>query len=94
MTCNNCKSPDCRADAAGSDERVAYAWLQAKGSKEAGERWKAASEAEEQAQRDCAHRAVYGPHLTADTLARLADIEARQDRIEAMLREKGWMPCE
>jgi hypothetical protein len=92
MSCQNCKSPDCRADAAGSDERVAYAWLQAKGSKEAGDRWKAASEAEEQAQRDCADRAAY--RTNADTLARLAAIEARQDRIEAMLREKGWMPCE
>jgi hypothetical protein len=89
VTCQNCKDPDCRADAAGSDERVAYAWLQAKGSKEAGERWKAASEAEEQAQRDCAHRAAN--RTNADALARLADIEARQDRIEAVLREKGWM---
>jgi hypothetical protein len=89
MTCQNCKSPDCRADAAGSDERVVYAWLQAKGSKEAVDRWKAASEAEEQAQSDCAHRAAY--RTSADTLTRLSAIEARQDRIEAVLRAKGWM---
>lgn len=89
MTCNNCKSPDCRADAAESDERVAYAWLRDKGSKAAGDRWKRASEALEQAQSDCADRKANA--LNADTLARLADIEARQDRIEAMLRAKGWM---
>jgi len=91
MTCTNCKSPDCRVEAAESDERVAAAWLRDKGGKIAGPRWMAASSALEQAQSDCARRAVYGPHLTADTLARLADIEARQDRIEAVLRAKGWM---
>ena len=80
------------AEVAGRIEREAYDWLKCYGGKIASDRWKAASEAEEQAQRDCARRAAYGPHLTADTLARLADIEARQDRIEAMLRAKGWMP--
>jgi len=89
MTCNNCESPDCRVQAAESDERVTYAWLRDKGGKEAGDRWKAASEALEQAQSDCAHRKANA--LNADTLARLADIEARQDRIEAVLRAKGWM---
>lgn len=89
MTCTNCKSPDCRAEVAGRIERLAYAMLERDGGKEAGDRWKAASEAEEQAQSDCAHRAAY--RTNADTLARLADIEARQDRIEAMLRAKGWM---
>jgi NAD-dependent SIR2 family protein deacetylase len=89
MTCNNCESPDCRVEAAESDERVAYAWLRDKGSKAAGDRWKSASEALEQAQSDCAHRKAN--RTNADTLARLADIEARQDRIEAVLRAKGWM---
>jgi hypothetical protein len=51
--------------------------------------WKRASEALNVAQSDCADRAAY--RTNADMLARLADIEARQDRIEAMLRAKGWM---
>jgi hypothetical protein len=88
MTCANCKSPDCTLLAASQREYAAWRVLC---DAESAAAWKAASEAEKQAQRDCAHRAVYGPHLTADTLARLADIEARQDRIEAVLRAKGWM---
>jgi hypothetical protein len=90
MSCNNCHDPDCKVEVAESTERITYAWLQAKGSKEAGERWKAASEAAVQAQSDCAHRAAY--RYNADTLARLAAIEARQDRIEAMLIAKGYKP--
>jgi hypothetical protein len=89
MTCNNCKSPYCRAEVAGRIERLAYALMQSACTEDSQERWKAASEAEEQAQSDCADRAAN--RTNADTLARLADIEARQDRIEAKLRAKGWM---
>ena len=90
MSCTNCHDPACTVEAAESTERITYAWLQAKGSKEAGERWKAASEALEAAQSDCVHRAAY--RHNADTLARLAAIEARQNRIEAMLVAKGYTP--
>ena len=90
MTCRNCKDPDCNVDAAGRIEREAYDWLKSYGGKIAGDNWKAASEAEAQAQSDCDHRAAY--RYNADTLARLAAIEARQDRIEAMLIAKGYEP--
>ena len=89
MICNNCKSPDCRAEVAGRIERLAYALMQSACTEDSQDRWKAASEAEEQAQSDCAHRAAY--RTNGDTLARMAAIEARQDRIEAVLRAKGWM---
>ena len=88
MTCRNCKDPDCKAEAAGRVEREAYDWLKSYGGKIASDNWKAASEAEAQAQSDCAHRAAH--RLNTDTLARLAAIEARQDRIEAMLIAKGY----
>ena len=89
MTCNNCHSPDCKVEAAARDEREAYDWLQSYGGKIAGDNWKAASEAEAQAQSDCAHRAAYSSQHAA-WATRMAAIEARQDRIEAMLIAKGY----
>ena len=90
MSCNNCHDLDCKVEAAAQAEREAYDWLKSYGGKIAGDKWKAASEAEAQAQSDCAHRAAY--RYNADTLARLAAIEARQDRIEAKLIAKGYKP--
>jgi hypothetical protein len=86
VTCNNCKSPDCTLLAASQREYAAWRALY---DNESAAAWKRASEALDVAQSDCADRAAY--RTNADTLARLADIEARQDRIEAVLREKGWM---
>jgi len=88
MTCQHCKDPDCKAEAAGRIEREAYDWLKSYGGKIASANWEDARKAEEQAQSDCAHRAAY--RYNADTLARLDAIEARQDRIEAMLIAKGY----
>jgi hypothetical protein len=85
MTCQNCKSPDCTLLAATQREHAAWRVLC---NAETAATWKRASEALEQAQSDCAHRAAYPK---TDLSARLDRIEARQDRIEAMLRDKGWM---
>ena len=87
MNCNNCRSPDCTLLAATQREHAA--WTAISGDAESAATWKRASEALDAAQSDCAHRAAH--RTNADTLARLADIEARQDRIEAVLRAKGWM---
>ena len=84
MTCTNCKSPDCTLLAASQREYAAWRALY---DNESAAAWKRASEALEQAQSDCAHRAAY--RTNGDTLARMAAIEARQDRIEAVLRAKG-----
>lgn len=87
MTCPNCKDAGCKVADAERLEQVLH--------KRAGlslthdVAWREARAAIGVAQSDCAHRAA---DLTnANTLARLAAIEARQDRIEAMLRAEGWM---
>lgn len=80
MICSNCHDPDCKVEVAESTERITYAWLQAKGSKEAGERWKSASEALEQAQSDCAHR------RRINWRARALTAEARADAAEARIK--------
>jgi hypothetical protein len=89
MTCQNCKSPDCTAQFASQLEALALELLDETGRNDHLRRWQLARDNAEQAQSDCAHRAAH--RTNADTLARLADIEARQDRIEAVLRAKGWM---
>jgi hypothetical protein len=80
--CPNCKDAGCKVAEAqtAADKANRYGNAVA---------WRNCSVALEQAQSDCADPAAY--RTNADMLARLADIEARQDRIEAMLRAKGWM---
>ena len=82
MTCKNCKDPACTLLAATQREHAA--WVAIDGDAESSATWKRASEALEQAQSDCAHRAAYRLDPSAQVLARL-------DAIEAVLRDKGWM---
>jgi hypothetical protein len=80
--CQNCKDAGCKV----ADLAQAYAQAWKGGSLDA---FRAAGAALADAQSDCAHRAAN--RTNADTLARLDAIEARQDRVEAVLRAKGWM---
>ena len=79
MTCKNCKSPDCALLAA--TQREYAAWVAIDGDSETAAAWKRASWALDIAQSDCAHRAACPQ----------TDLSARLDRIEAVLRAKGWM---
>lgn len=87
MSCNNCHSQACKVSAAEYAEGVAWKHLSDVGGREASATYQFSSEALATAQSDCANRAAC--RYNADTLARLAAIEARQDRIEAMLIAKG-----
>ena len=81
MTCNNCHSPDCKVAEA---QRREIAELESDSNAIA---WLKAEQDLIDAQSDCAHRAA---HPVTDWNARIGAIEARQDRIEAMLIAKGY----
>lgn len=82
MTCNNCKDPACFVNELSANERSALR----EGNAIA---YNVASRVLKDAVAAC--RARTGkPDAAAECLARLAAIEARQDRIEAILIAKGY----